>query len=101
MVEFFFWGGGTLWRGKRGARSRPENYGGEGGGLWRGRGKEKGGGAVAPWGLRGGERRRVEEGGGEKRREGARSRLGDYGGGKGGGLRRGEGKREGRGRGRA
>lgn len=56
------------------------------------------GGAVAPYGLRGGgmeeegarsrpenygeERRRVEEGGGEKRREGARSRLGDYGGGR-------------------
>ena len=54
-MEFFF-GGGTLWRGKRGARSRPENYGGEGGGLGRG--------------------------GGNKRREGARSRLGDYGGGR-------------------
>ena len=39
---------------EEGARSRPEDYGGEGGGLWRGRGKEKGGGAVAPWGLRGG-----------------------------------------------
>lgn len=40
-MEFFF-GGGTLWRGKRGARSRPENYGGKGGGLRRGEGKREG-----------------------------------------------------------